>query len=172
MLTHLNKYKLKKLRKLFYGILIVISLVALLLVHSYKSYTKLRNLSTYFNANKESKTCMRMNLETRISKPSIAFSFGGGRTANQLCEFASGYALWRQFGILNYINANQYEKLVKFFDLPVTLNENDDNASYYVWNEGEYLKIKISEKNHSTRRISNCNESFVYVNLGVNFQDK
>ena len=78
----------------------------------------------------------RMNLETDLKKPSIAASFGGGRTANQLCEFASGYALWRQFGILNYIDAIQYDKLTKTFDLPA-VNENDNSSAYYIWNEGK-----------------------------------
>ena len=81
-----------------------------------------------------------MNLGTGKNKPSIAASFGGGRTANQLCEFASGYALWRQFGILNYIDLIQYNKLGNIFELPKTLNRNQDNSSYYIWDEGEYWK--------------------------------
>ena len=68
-----------------------------------------------------------MDLNVNIPKPSIAVSFGGGRTANQLCNFASGYALWREFGILNYLDElekpkefekpgelRQFEKLTKF----------------------------------------------------------
>lgn len=77
-----------------------------------------------------------MNLMTGMKKPSIAASFGGGRTANQLCEFASGYALWRQFGILNYIDAIQYDKVTKTFDLPA-VNENNNSSAYYIWNEGK-----------------------------------
>ena len=53
------------------------------------------------NVIKEFKACQRMNLNTNILQPSISASFGNGRLANQLCNFASGYAIWRQYGILN-----------------------------------------------------------------------
>ena len=101
-----------------------------------KHYLKIRHHSTHFKLDTKSKECTRMNLETDMMKPSIAASFGGGRTANQLCEFASGYALWRQFGILNYIDITQYDKLTKTFDLPV-VNENDNSSIYYIWNKGK-----------------------------------
>ena len=101
-----------------------------------KHYLKIKYHSTYFKLDNQSKECIRMNLETDMKKPSIAASFGGGRTANQLCEFASGYALWRQFGILNYIDVIQYDKLTKTFDLPA-VNEYDNSSAYYIWNEGK-----------------------------------
>jgi len=73
-----------------------------------------------------------MDLNVDIQKPSIAVSFGGGRTANQLCNFASGYALWREFGILNYLDENQLNLLGTTFELP-QLNEESDTSSYYLW---------------------------------------
>ena len=77
-----------------------------------------------------------MDLNVNIPKPSIAVSFGGGRTANQLCNFASGYALWREFGILNYLDENQLNLLGTTFELP-QLNEKSDTSSYYLWRKGK-----------------------------------
>ena len=119
--------------------LVIMSLFLVLLIYGnrmYKDYAKIRYHSTHFKLDTKSKECMRMNLGTYMKKPSIAASFGGGRTANQLCEFASGYALWRQFGILNYIDVTQYEKLTRTFELPV-VNENGNSSTYYIWNEGK-----------------------------------
>ena len=47
--------------------------------------------------------CEYMELFTSLQKPSIVANFGQGRTGSQLCFFAAGYALWRDFGILNCI---------------------------------------------------------------------
>ena len=87
-----------------------------------------------------SKQCKRMDLNEDVRKPSIAASFGDGRTANQLCNFASGYALWKQYGILNFLDEHQYELLSKTFDLP-KLDEESDNSSYYIWRKGRYLNV-------------------------------
>ena len=84
----------------------------------------------------QSKICSRMDLNVDIQKPSIAASFGDGRTANQLCNFASGYALWREFGILNYLDENQLNLLGTTFELP-QLNEESDTSSYYLWRKGK-----------------------------------
>ena len=83
-----------------------------------------------------------MDLNTDIQKPSIAASFGDGRTANQLCNFASGYALWREYGILNYLDENQLNLLRSTFELPI-LNEESDTSSYYLWRKGKYFNGKI-----------------------------
>ena len=125
--------------KKYIRLLVSMSLFLVLLIcgnRMYKNYSKIRYHSTHFKLDTKSKECIRMNLGTDIKKPSIAASFGGGRTANQLCEFASGYALWRQFGILNYIDVTQYDKLAKTFDLP-EVNENDNSSTYYIWKEGK-----------------------------------
>jgi hypothetical protein len=78
-----------------------------------------------------------MNLNVFNVKPSIAASFGKGRTANQLCEFATGYALWREYGILNYLEKSQLSTLQQTFELPES-NEEDNNSTYYIWREGKY----------------------------------
>ena len=134
-MIHILVIKIKK----YIRLLVSISLFLVLLIcgnKMYKHYLKIRYQSTHFKLDSKSIECIRMNLETDMMKPSIAASFGGGRTANQLCEFASGYALWRQFGILNYIDVTQYEKLTKTFDLPV-VNGNNNSSTYYIWNEGK-----------------------------------
>ena len=102
-----------------------------------------------YNANRpvvikqiQSKTCSRMDLNVDIQKPSIAVSFGNGRTANQLCNFASGYALWREYGILNYLDENQLNLLTTTFELPI-LNEENDTSSYHLWRKGKYFNGKI-----------------------------
>ena len=81
------------------------------------------------------KRCDRMFLKVNYSKPSIAASFGRGRTANQLCYFAAGYALWRQYGILNFIDKTQLDFLNKTFVLP-ELDDDGDSSPYYLWREG------------------------------------
>ena len=83
-----------------------------------------------------------MDLNVNYSKPSIVVSFGHGRTANQLCDFASGYALWREYGILNFLDRKQIDILESTFVLP-ELNEENDNASYYLWREGKLFRKVI-----------------------------
>ena len=84
-----------------------------------------------------------MDLNEDVKKPSIAASFGDGRTANQLCNFATGYALWKQYGFLNFLDEHQYELLSKTFDLP-KLDEENDNSSYYIWRKGRYINVMSS----------------------------
>ena len=82
--------------------------------------------------------CQRMNLKVNYTKPSIAFNLGQGRTANQLCYFATGYALWKQYGILNFIEETSIDLLSETFDLP-QLDGNEDNSPYYLWTNGNHL---------------------------------
>ena len=82
--------------------------------------------------------CDRMDLNVNYPKPSIVASFGQGRTANQLCYFASGYALWREYGILNFVDREQLDLLEKTFVLP-KLKEENNNSPYYLWREGKLL---------------------------------
>ena len=83
--------------------------------------------------------CLRISDVVKNNNPSIAVSAIQQRTqtrlGNQLSNFASGYAIWRDFGILNYIDPKQLQILGKVFKLP-TYKENDDSASYYVWLKG------------------------------------
>ena len=85
-----------------------------------------------------SNKCTRMNLRVNTSKPSIAISFGQGRTANQLCYFATGYALWKEYGILNYISKDMLHILKETFILPPA-NDSNDNSPYYLWDEGNFF---------------------------------
>ena len=85
----------------------------------------------------ESKSCERMDLMVNYTKPSIVSSFGRGRTANQLTYFASGYAIWRQYGILNFLDKFQLDVLEKTFVLPES-HQDSDIASYYLWREGKF----------------------------------
>ena len=86
--------------------------------------------------------CEYMDLFTSLQKPSIAASFGQGRTGSQLCFFAAGYALWRDFGILNFISQEQLDILKNTFVLPEQ-NELLKNSTYYTWREGMlYLKLR------------------------------
>ena len=82
--------------------------------------------------------CARMDLNVNYPKPSIVVSFGQGRTANQLCYFAAGYALWRDYGILNFLDIEQLDLLEKTFVFP-KLKEENNNSPYYLWREGKLL---------------------------------
>ena len=81
--------------------------------------------------------CDFMDLFTSLQKPSIAASFGQGRTGSQLCFFAAGYALWRDFGILNFISQEQLDILKNTFVLPEQ-NELLKNSTYYTWRKGMF----------------------------------
>ena len=89
-------------------------------------------------------TCQRIIQVTMKNSPSIAVSAiddsqsRRGRLGNKLSNFASGYAIWRDFGILNYMDPEQLRIIGEVFQLP-TYNAKDDNASYYVWMKGVNL---------------------------------
>ena len=105
-----------------------------------RKHTSNRHLN---GAIKLSKACERMVLNVSYPKPSIVASFGQGRTANQLCYFASGYALWREYGVFNFLEKEQLDILGKTFVLP-ELNEDNDNSSYYLWREGKLYRNRNS----------------------------
>lgn len=67
---------------------------------------------------------------------SISTAFCKSRLGNQLSAFASQYAIWREFGIYNFIDRNQWEKLNEVFDLPPP-NINSNEWPYYIWYPGE-----------------------------------
>jgi len=84
------------------------------------------------------KACKRVGDVAKKNNPSIAVSSiqrSQTRLGNQLSNFASGYAIWRDFGILNYMDPEQLHIIGKAFKLP-KYNEEDDNASYYTWFKG------------------------------------
>ena len=87
--------------------------------------------------------CQRIADVGKKNRPSIAVSAiqqkSQTRLGNQLSNFASGYAIWRDFGILNYIDPVQLQIIGKVFKLPHYEDEEDD-ATYHTWLKG-YLTI-------------------------------
>ena len=77
-----------------------------------------------------------MNLKLANPQRSIVASFGDGRLGNQMANFASCYAIMKEYGMYHYINAMQLEILRKVFELPELLDA--DNAPYYLWKKGKY----------------------------------
>ena len=73
------------------------------------------------------------------NRHSIAANFCRARLGNQLSAFSSQYSMWRKFGIYNYIDINQWEKLDKVFDLPKP-NLKDDYWPFYIWVPGNEKK--------------------------------
>ena len=96
--------------------------------------------------------CQRIADVAKKNNPSISVSAiqqrSQTRLGNQLSNFASGYAIWRDFGILNYMDPEQLKIIGKVFKLP-TYEENDDNASYYVWLKGitNFTNFYLIKKN-------------------------
>ena len=129
-------FKIQGIKQHIFVLLIVVFIVVLIIMN-YVNYLEYYNKSTDINTSLRSNMCKRMNLNVAAVKPSIIASFGEGRTANQLCEFATGYALWREYGILNYLEKTQLLTLQQTFQLPES-NEEDYNSSYYVWREGKH----------------------------------
>ena len=78
-----------------------------------------------------------MNSELNHPQRSIVASFGGGRLGNQMSNFASCYAIFKEFNMYHYLNSMQLELLEKVFVLPKL--EDTDDASYYFWDEGQYV---------------------------------
>ena len=84
--------------------------------------------------------CRRMNLHLNHPQISLVASLGNGRLGNQLSNIASCYALWKEYGMYHHLNTMQLGLLEKTFVLP-KLNADADNASYYLWNTGKFIKI-------------------------------
>ena len=93
--------------------------------------------STPNTANPETLNCKRMNLKLNDQQRSIVASLGNGRLGNQMANFASCYAVMREYGMYPYLNSMQLELLERVFVLPETVDS--DNASYYIWEEGKCL---------------------------------
>ena len=87
--------------------------------------------------------CQRISNVHQKSNPSIAVSSiqrQQTRLGNQLGNFASGYAIWRDFGILNYMDPEQLHIIGKVFQLP-KYKETDNEACYYTWLKGLFFKM-------------------------------
>merc|ERR1711894_232312 len=83
--------------------------------------------------------CRRMNLELGHPQRSVVASLGNGRLGNQMSNFASCYALFKDYNMYHYLNSMQLGLLEKEFILPEL--EDTDDASYYFWDE-ECIKGK------------------------------
>ena len=68
---------------------------------------------------------------------SIVGSFGHGRLGNQLSNFASCYALMKEYGMNHYLDSFQLKILQNVFALPDL--KGSDNSSYYIWDDGKYI---------------------------------
>ena len=75
-----------------------------------------------------------MNLKLYHPQKSIVASLGDGRLGNQLSNFASGYAIMKEYGMYPYLGSNQLKSLRKVFLLPELSNQ--DDTSFFLWEEG------------------------------------
>lgn len=83
--------------------------------------------------------CDRMNLELSHPQKSIVASLGNGRLGNQMANFASCFAIFKEYGMYHYLNAMQLKLLENVFAMPKLIHA--DNASYYFWDEGKYIQL-------------------------------
>ena len=81
--------------------------------------------------------CNRMQLKLADPPHSIVGSFGQGRLGNQLSNFASCYALMKDYGMYHYLNSFQLRILQNVFVLPDS--HGSDNSPYYIWDEGKCI---------------------------------
>merc|ERR1712154_46753 len=72
-----------------------------------------------------------MRLSNETSKPSVLANFGNGRLGNQMCNFATQYALTKEYGVLSYFTDLSYKILGETFNLP---QPNQRNSTFYIWN--------------------------------------
>ena len=79
--------------------------------------------------------CNRMNLQLHHHQRSIVASLGNGRLGNQMSNFASCYAVMREYGMYPYLNPSQLHALQKVFILPRLSKKG--NQSYYLWEKGK-----------------------------------
>ena len=78
-----------------------------------------------------------MNLELNHPQRSIVASLGNGRLGNQMSNFASCYAIMREYGMYPYLDAEQLKSLKNVFAMPELVD--DDDASYYLWDKGNHF---------------------------------
>ena len=82
-------------------------------------------------------SCRRINLSLAHPQVSIVASGGKGRLGNQLSNFASCYAIWKEYGMHHYLESMQLNIIETVFELP-KFKEEDNNAPYYIWDPGKY----------------------------------
>ena len=75
-----------------------------------------------------------MNLELNRPQRSIVASLGNGRLGNQMSNFASCYAIMREYGMYPYLDPEQLKLLENVFAMPKIVD--GDDAPYYLWDKG------------------------------------
>ena len=83
--------------------------------------------------------CVRMSINA--TQPSLAATFTFTRLGNQLSAFATLYSIWRRFGIYNYINTDQLNRLTNVFDLPKSKSGCIDDWPYFIWDPSKLISI-------------------------------
>ena len=78
-----------------------------------------------------------MNLDLSHPQRSIVASLGNGRLGNQMSNFASCYALMKEYGMYHYLDAEYLKLVEKVFVMPEVVD--DDNASYYLWDTSKWV---------------------------------
>ena len=81
--------------------------------------------------------CRRMMLDLTHPQRSVVASFGDGRLGNQLSNFATCYAIQKEYKMYHYLNTFQLELLTNVFDFS-NVPIDADRSSYYLWDEGKY----------------------------------
>ena len=81
--------------------------------------------------------CRRMMLDLTHPQRSVVASFGDGRLGNQLSNFATCYAIQKEYKMYHYLNTFQLELLTNVFDFS-NVPIDADKSSYYLWDEGKY----------------------------------
>ena len=106
--------------------------------------------------------CDRMNLELSHPQKSIVASLGNGRLGNQMANFASCFAIFKEYGMYHYLNAMQLKLLKNVFAMPKLINA--DNASYYFWDEGKYIQLlKYKSRFFNHKKYNKTIPSRVYL---------
>ena len=117
------------------------------------------------NFSTKSSNCDRMLLKLYHPQKSIVASLGNGRLGNQMSNFASGYAIMKEYGMYPYLGSNQLKSLRKVFLLPE--HANHDNASFFLWEEGKFYFgsnqiLKLFKKIYISKTYINiCNFLFL-----------
>ena len=81
--------------------------------------------------------CRRMMLDLTHPQRSVVASLGNGRLGNQLSNFATCYAIQKEYKMYHYLNTFQLELLTNVFDFSKVPIDADD-SSYYLWDEGKF----------------------------------
>ena len=81
--------------------------------------------------NIKSEECKRRRLSNKTSQPSVLANFGNGRLGNQMCNFATQYALNKEYGVLSYFGGLSLKILGITFNLP---QRNQRNSTFHIWN--------------------------------------